>query len=142
MNKFILMWLYLGVASVAYSQTITIKEQETNDPLYLVVLMSGAPKANAATNANGQADISSFRNSDKIEIRMLGYKSLIKSYAELEAAGFEIFLEPSNLNLKEVVVAGTRWSQSSGNVPSKIISISLKELAWQSVRTKKPARRW
>lgn len=122
----------MGMAPVVYSQTITIKEQETNDPLYLVVLMSEAPKVNTATNANGQADISAFKNSDKIEIRMLGYKSIIISYAELEATGFEVFLEPSNLNLKEVVVAGTRWSQTSGNVPSKITSVSLKELALQN----------
>jgi len=132
MNKFILMWLYMGMVSVAYSQTITIKEQETNQPLYLVVLMSEAPRVNTTTNANGQADISAFKKSDKIEIRMLGYKPLIKSYAQLEASDFEVFLEPYNLNLKEVVVAGTRWSQTSGNVPSKIVSVSLKQLNLQN----------
>jgi len=122
----------MGMVSVAYSQTITIKEQETNQPLYLVVLMSEAPRVNTTTNANSQADISAFKKSDKIEIRMLGYKPLIKSYAQLEASDFEVFLEPYNLNLKEVVVAGTRWSQTSGNVPSKIVSVSLKQLNLQN----------
>ncbi|MDZ4709027.1 MAG: TonB-dependent receptor [Saprospiraceae bacterium] len=126
------MWLCLGVISIAYSQTITIKEKESNLPLYLVVILSEVPKAHTTTNVNGQADISAFKNSAQMEIRMLGYKSETKSYIELKTAGFELYLEPSNLNLKEVVVAGTRWSQSSGNVPSKIVSVSLKQLTLQN----------
>jgi hemoglobin/transferrin/lactoferrin receptor protein len=65
----------------------------------------------------------------------LGYKTLIKSYAELESEAFKISLETSNLSLDEVVISGSRWRQSSDNVPSKIISISAKEVALQNPQT-------
>ncbi|HBL79504.1 MAG TPA: TonB-dependent receptor, partial [Aequorivita sp.] len=72
---------------------------------------------------------------EQIEIRSLGYKTLVKSYAELQAAGFTILLEISNLNLDEVVISGSRWRQSSDEVPSKIISISPREVALQNPQT-------
>jgi hemoglobin/transferrin/lactoferrin receptor protein len=53
----------------------------------------------------------------------------------LESEAFKISLETSNLSLDEVVISGSRWRQSSDNVPSKIISISAKEVALQNPQT-------
>jgi hemoglobin/transferrin/lactoferrin receptor protein len=135
MKKIFILWFLLGFMGISYGQTITIKEQETNNPIELVTLSSATSKVYATTNSKGQADISAFKNVEKIEIRSLGYKTIIKSYAELEAAGFVITLETSNLNLDEVVISGSRWRQSSDDIPSKIISISAKEVALQNPQT-------
>lgn len=125
----------MGVVSFSYSQTITIKEQETKKPLNLVTLSSQTPNAFAITNTKGQADISKFKGAEKIEIRMLGFHTLVKSYDELSSTGFELLMESSNLNLDEVVVSATRWRQTSTNIPSKIISISSGEVALQNPQT-------
>jgi len=135
MKKIFILWLLLGISGVACAQTITVSDQESKQPLEQATLISVSPKAFATTNANGQADLSSFRDADKIEISTLGYKTEIKSYAELEKADFKVFLRVSNLNLEEVVVSGTRWRQTSGNVPSKIISISSKDVALYNPQT-------
>jgi len=135
MKHIILLWLVIGVVSFSYSQTITIKEQETKKPLNLVTLSSQTPNAFAITNTKGQADISEFKGTEKIEIRMLGFNTLVKSYDELSSAGFELLMESSNLNLDEVVVSATRWRQTSTNIPSKIISISSSEVALQNPQT-------
>jgi hemoglobin/transferrin/lactoferrin receptor protein len=135
MKKIFILWFLLGFMGISYGQTITIKEQETNNPIELVTLSSATSKVYATTNSKGQADISAFKNVEKIEIRSLGYKTIIKSYAELEAEGFVITLETSNLNLDEVVISGSRWRQSSDDIPSKIISISAKEVALQNPQT-------
>lgn len=135
MKHIILLWLVIGVVSFSYSQTITIKEQETKKPLNLVTLSSQLPNAFAITNTKGQADISEFKGAEKIEIRMLGFHTLVKSYDELSSAGFELLMESSNLNLDEVVVSATRWRQTSTNIPSKIISISSYEVALQNPQT-------
>lgn len=135
MKKYLLLWLLLGWAFWSHAQTITIKDQASNKPLEFVTLLSTNPEAYAVTDENGQADVSSFKDADKIEIRMLGYKVLTKSYADLELVGFKIALELSNLNLEEIVVSATRWQQSSGNVPMKIISISPKDVALQNPQT-------
>lgn len=135
MKHTILLWLIVGFGFVSYSQTITIREQETKKPLNLVTLSSQNPKAFAITNTNGRADISEFKSSEKIEIRMLGFYTLVKSYDELASEDFELSMESSNLNLDEIVISATRWRQTSTNIPSKIISISSSEIALQNPQT-------
>ncbi len=132
MKKLFLLWLLLGFVGTTYSQTITIKDQQTNEPLELVTLSNIKSNLYVTTNSKGQADISAFKDVEKIEIRSLGHKTIVKSYAELEAEGFTISLEISNFSLDEVVVSGSRWRQSSDDVPSKIISISAREVALQN----------
>ena len=135
MKNIILLWLAIGTVTFSYSQTITIKEQGTNKPLDLVTLYSQDPKAFAVTNGNGQADISGFKGSEKIEIRMLGFQTQVKGYDEIVSSGNELWMEPSNLNLDEVVVSATRWRQTSTNIPSKVISISPNEIALLNPQT-------
>jgi len=93
------------------------------------------PNTYAITNAKGQADITAFKGADKIEINRIGYKTKIKSYAELESVLFEVMLEGHTLELDAVVVTVTRWRQMLGNTPSKIISISPKQVATQNPQT-------
>ncbi len=135
MKKLFILWLLLGFVGSSYSQTVTITEQQTSNPVELATLTNANSKLYATTNSKGQADISAFKGVQKIEIRSLGYKTVIKSYSELESEGFKISLETSNLSLDEVVISGSRWRQSSDNVPSKIISISAKEVALQNPQT-------
>lgn len=136
MKKIFLLWILFGfLGNAAMGQTITITEQGTTQPIELVTLANMNNNLYVTTNSKGQADISSFKGVEKIEIRSLGYKTVIKSYAELESEGFNLSLEISNLNLEEVVISGSRWRQSSSDVPSKIISISAKEVALQNPQT-------
>ncbi len=135
MKKIFMLWLLLGFVANSFSQTITITEEQTNTPIELATLTSANSKLYATTNTKGQADVSAFKDVEKIEIRSLGYKSIVKSYSELAAEAFQISLETSNLNLDEVVISGSRWRQSSDEVPSKIISISAKEVALQNPQT-------
>lgn len=135
MKKYILLCLLFWGSALSYAQTIIIKDLETNEPLELATLISESHKLYAVTNTNGKANISTFKDADKIEIRMLGFKTLVKSYAEIEAQNFELSLESSNLNLDEVVVSCTRWRQTSDNVPSKIVLISPKDIALQNPQT-------
>ncbi|MCB0473914.1 MAG: TonB-dependent receptor plug domain-containing protein, partial [Flavobacteriaceae bacterium] len=127
--------IFLGIILNTNAQTITIKDQETKNPLDLVTLISENPRATAVSNADGQADISAFKGSKTIQIRSLGYKTSSKSYAELESANFIIYLVPSNLNLDEVTLAATRWQQVSDNIPARIIAVSPAEAALQNPQT-------
>lgn len=119
----------------ASAQILSIQDKETGAPLEMVTVISENPIAFESTNAKGQADISAFEEAEEIQIRMLGYKTVIKSYAELAKYGFEIELETSGITMDAVVVSGTRWNQKSKDIPSKIISISKKEVALQNPQT-------
>ncbi|MFA6402758.1 MAG: TonB-dependent receptor [Salinivirgaceae bacterium] len=135
MRKIFLLVMGIMFAHAVFAQTITIKNKDTKQPIELVTLMDAKPNAFATTNAEGQADISVFRGSEKIVIRSLGFKTLTKSYAELQAANFEVMLEASVLNLDEVVISGSKWRQNTNNVPSKIISIAPNEVILHNPQT-------
>lgn len=135
MKKIFIALLLLGVYTIAKSQTITINDKETGEPLEAVSLLSTNPRAFAVTDANGQADISAFKDVERIEIQIIGYKLETKSYKDIETTSFKLSLSPSTFNLEGVVVSATRWSQNTGNVPSKIISITLKEVSLQNPQT-------
>lgn len=131
----IILLLLFGVARISYSQILTIKDQETKKPLEMVTLISVNPKAYTITNNEGQADLSAFKDAEKIEVRSLGYKTIITNYAELYSANFLILMDLDNLKLTEVVIVGTRWSQNSGDIPLKTFSISPKEVLIQNPQT-------
>jgi len=135
MKKIYILFLLLVTAIYGKTQTISITDQETGKALEMVTLISENPKAFTTTNVNGQADITNFVGAAKIEIRSLGYKAIIKSYEEIRSDNFKIGMEIYNLNLDEVVVAGTRWRQSSDNIPSKIVTISPTEINLQNPQT-------
>ncbi|WP_188463500.1 TonB-dependent receptor domain-containing protein [Marivirga lumbricoides] len=135
MKKFLLMWWLLAMPFIALSQTITIKDQESNLPIEQVMLISKHPGAFATTNSVGKVDISAFKGAEIIEVRQLSYKPLLISYDAIEAKGFILYMERSNFNLDEVIVSATRWRQTTGNIPAKVVSISPKEVALQNPQT-------
>ncbi|MCB0801642.1 MAG: TonB-dependent receptor [Flavobacteriales bacterium] len=130
-----LFWLMVGLLFYAQSQTITIKDSETAEPLEMVSLISNSPKAFISTNGEGQANIDALKNAELIHIRLLGYETMIVSYHQLEELGFKIQLKQTNITLDQVVVSATRWQQATNNVPSKIVSITPKDVAFQNPQT-------
>ena len=129
MKKFIVLSLCFGLSYIGYCQTITIKDLETGKPIETVALVSEKPKVFTATNAAGQADISAFKDAEKIEIRHLGYKTEIKSYKEIEQMNFVVLMTIAISQFDELVISATRSQQISRNIPSKITIISPKDVA-------------
>lgn len=127
--------LLLGLSLNVFSQTVTIKDKETKEPVELVSLISKNPKAQAETNQKGEADISEFKGAEEIIIRRIGYKTAVVSFNELESMSFEFFLEPKPLYTYDIVVSATRWRQTSSDVPSEIIIVSPVEVDLQNPQT-------
>lgn len=135
MKKICVILMFFGLVYSAYSQTITIRDHKTGEPVELASLESASPRALATTDDKGQADISDFKGAEQIIISRLGYKTLVKSFAELESAAFELTMEPEPFDLHEIVVSATRWRQASSDVPSAIVSILPVETALQNPQT-------
>ncbi len=135
MKKIFLLWLFLGMLHTAFSQTITVRDKESGKPLQQVTLISHEPRAFTTTNSKGQADMAAFRESENMEISTLGHRTVYKTYKELKKENFEIQLEPSVVNMDELVVSATRWSQVSSDVPARITTISKREVSLQNPQT-------
>ncbi|MGE0770306.1 MAG: TonB-dependent receptor [Cyclobacteriaceae bacterium] len=117
------------------AQVVTVRNAETDEPLEMVSLFSETPRAFVSTNSRGQADISAFKDAEKIEIRLLGFKTQVKGFSELELDGFELRLQPFAVSMDEVVVSATRWQKPTSEVPSKVISISSRAVTLQNPQT-------
>ncbi|MBN1252345.1 MAG: TonB-dependent receptor [Bacteroidales bacterium] len=134
MKKIILLF-FLGITISGFSQTTTITDKSTGEPIILATFTSEIPKANTITNNNGQLDLSIFKSAKKIEIRALGYKTEIKSYDQIAIDSFIVELSTSNINIDEIVVSATRWCQKTSDIPSKVISISASKMEIQNPQT-------
>lgn len=128
-------WIVLFVVNFSFSQTLTIKDKESKEPLEAVAIVSKSGKIYSTTNANGQADIKAFVGLKHIVIQSFGYERIVTSYAELKAASFVVFLKPALLSVNEVVVSANRWKQQSAEIPVKITSIQTKDIALQNPQT-------
>jgi hemoglobin/transferrin/lactoferrin receptor protein len=126
-NLFALFVLFFFAPCIILAQEVTVTDAETNIPLVGVNVISIEPKKVFSTDINGKVDVSAFKNSDKIEFRYIGYKTLSFNYQELKNKDFKVALQPSSFNLNPMVVSATKWKQATRNVPAKITSISPKE---------------
>jgi hemoglobin/transferrin/lactoferrin receptor protein len=135
MRKILLLCYLIGMTGYIHSQNITIRDNETLEPIEMVNLISKNQKIATITNSIGQADISAFKGAKKIEITILGYQTEIRSYSELESSSFEIKLIRSDVDIEEVVISANRWNQRLKDIPSKIVSISPTELMLQNPQT-------
>lgn len=128
MKKFITLYILLILGISAFSQIVTVSDYDNGQPVDLVTFTSDQPKAFALTNAEGQADISTFRTAGKIEIRLIGYQTLHLSYDDLEKAGFMVSLNQTAINLDQVVISGSRWNQNQRDIPARILVLSPKDV--------------
>ncbi|MBE0638497.1 MAG: TonB-dependent receptor [Bacteroidales bacterium] len=135
MKKIISTLFFIGLFFIGFSQTISVKDAETGRPLQLVSLVSESPKTSVTTNQQGNAEFSGFKGAEVIEIRLLGYQSMILSYAAIEQNGFIVKLSQTQLSLDEIVISATRWEQNKRDIPNKITSISVKQVALQNPQT-------
>lgn len=135
MNKLLVFLIFCSLGFSVHAQKITVVNNDTKEPIEWVNLISEDPRGLESTNAKGEADISKFEGSAQISIHALGYKTAIKSFAALDSLGFIVGLEPTNLNLDEVVISATGFKQTSANIPSRIATITPQEAALENPQT-------
>ena len=135
MKKFILWCLLLLCSDTIKSQIIYVKDQSNHEPLEVVSIVSDHPKSSIITDEHGSGNITSFKGAERIQFFLLGYKSKVMSFAQLEKAGFIVYLSPSSFSFSQVVVSASRWKQAKREVPMKITKISSKDVALQQPQT-------
>ncbi|PHN01204.1 TonB-dependent receptor [Flavilitoribacter nigricans] len=135
MKKHILMGCLLLLQLAVTAQEITIRDQETREPLAFATIFDAKSNTVTNTDGKGRAEMRDFINSEEIEIQLIGYKHIHTSYEELEQQGFEVLMEPAGLSLDEVVVSAVRWAQERRDVPHKVTTIRPLDVALQNPQT-------
>lgn len=126
-----LLTFFVGVCLIvnAQAQTITIKDEQTHEPLDLVTLYSKNPEASTITDAKGHADISAFKGSDSILIRLISYEPISLSYEQLKENDYKVFMKDALFSLDAVVISASKWEEDKNEIPNKITAIKPKEVA-------------
>lgn len=127
MRILILLLITYLYALVGYGQVLTVLDFESQKPLEMVAIISQESSLAVYTDTQGNAEITSFKNFEKIELRLFGYTTLLKSYSELSELNFTVYLYPSPINLQQAVVSATRWSQNRQEIPARITTITKEE---------------
>lgn len=118
-----------------HAQKIRVLDQNDRHPMAGVSILSESPRAYTYTNEQGEADLSAFISSDRIEIICQGYESIHTSVNDLAKNAYQVYLKPSNIGLEEVFISATRWQEASGNVSQRIIGISPKMVELHNPQT-------
>jgi hemoglobin/transferrin/lactoferrin receptor protein len=118
-----------------HAQQITLTDEDTQSPIKGVVVHSTSPEVTVISDATGKADLSAMKSAQVIEISYPGYATLLRSYEELEAAGFAVTMGPSGLDLDQVIISATRWGQSQRTTASNVTLISSRTIQFQNPQT-------
>jgi len=127
-KKIFLFTVFLFLSFSATSQVVTIINKETKEALEQVTIFHQKTKNYVTTDEKGQVDIQIFKNTEQLEIRFLGFKTKRKSYSEIQKNKFVIELEPSILNMNEIVISASKWKQKKSELATKVSIISNNEI--------------
>ncbi len=135
MRILIMLCLVFCSTYASYSQVLTVYDNLSGQPLELATITSESPRVFAVTNVRGQVNIYDFKGSEKIEIRLVGFKTMQQSYFELEKTQFIIKMDKAEFSLDDVVISATKWNQSKKDIPSKVTTITPKSVELQNPQT-------
>ena len=112
-----------ALSITGFSQTITIRDISTREPLEKAVIQDKNNKQ-VFTDAKGNADISALNKGDSILIFSFGYSSK-KSFVTTDAT---IYLSSKSVNLDEIVLSANRKSEHKIDVPYSMEIIKQKDI--------------
>jgi hemoglobin/transferrin/lactoferrin receptor protein len=127
--------LCLASVGISQTQTLTVVDAKTNEPVEMVQIGCKGYTKQLFTNENGKADITPFKGLNDIIIKLFGYETLEFNYQQLKELGFQVKIVPSVFTLNEVVISANKWNQLSSDVPMKITRISQRDIAFQNPQT-------
>jgi hemoglobin/transferrin/lactoferrin receptor protein len=130
-----LLFIAPAASAPVHAQILTVRDDGTGEALINVSLYSPDARASALTDLKGRVALARFRGADSIRFDHIGHRTLWRSYAELEAAGFELRMEEVAFRMSEVVVSATRWRLPEADLPQRVISLFPSDNRLQNMQT-------
>ena len=135
MSRIFILLLIVLAGLTANSQTITVFDNSNLQPIENLVLVNLQHTKTALTDNHGKAKLDAFNPNDNIFFQHPSYQELVLSFDQIKDLHFKIGLNASIINLSEVVVSASKWEQKREEVPNKISTIHVKEVAFFNPQT-------
>jgi hemoglobin/transferrin/lactoferrin receptor protein len=129
-----LYYLLLGAilfCNVMHSQTLTVRDEITLQPIPGAMFRSIDPALSVFTDNKGSADISVMKGADSIEIVFTGYHELWTSYETLRTTD-QVLLKESAYVFNEVVISANRFEAEAENIAQPVELITASEIAFSN----------
>lgn len=127
-------FLLITFSQLTFSQTITIINTETNEPIENLTLVGDNEKTRLTTDQNGRVDISQLNTEKHILIYEDSYFIQTISYEELKSQR-KIHISTNSFELEEVVISPSKWVQQIKKTPNKVVPILHGEYELQNSQT-------
>ena len=129
MKSLLVCLVLTGSYVLSYGQVITVVNDLNGRPVELAVLSSEKHTSGEFTNHLGQIKSELFEGEEWIIVRSLGYQTLRVEIDDLPGMNYIIRMKNEDLSLDQVIISASRFNQSSRDVPSKVSTISSKDVA-------------
>lgn len=129
MQKHHLFILLTGLSLTSLSQTITVRDKSSREPLQDVVIQD-KNNLQIKTDARGKANISSLLKGDSVFVYQFGYAT--KKVYLAEGADVSIDLVAKSFDLDEIVLSANRKAESKIDVPFAMEIIKQKDIEFSN----------
>jgi len=133
-NIFLILFIILVSSGIMFSQTVTVLDKETLKPLNNVQIAVDE-KETILTNILGQADITKFKNADRIRFQLTGYANEYVSYSFLVSNGYKVTLNEKTYSTDEIIISADRYKELMKDVPRQLDVLNEKDINYANVQT-------
>ncbi|WP_299112472.1 TonB-dependent receptor [uncultured Winogradskyella sp.] len=126
--------LFLFVQMV-FSQTITVLEVGTNEPVSGVALYNLKKTKYVVTDINGKAQLNIFNDREIIYFQNLLYEKTQFRKLEIAEKNYTIYLTFKVESLNQIVISASKFEQNKRDIPQTIVSLDAKEIALTNPQT-------
>ena len=120
---------------LSFSQTITVLEEGSNEPIPGVALYNLKKTKYVVTDIDGKAKLDNFNDREIIYFQNLLYEKLQLRKFEISESNNVVYLIPKVEGLDQIVISVSKFEQSKSDIPQSIVSISAKEIALANPQT-------
>ena len=118
------------------SQVITVRDRVTHQPIEFATVIVISKQELFITDAKGRADLKHIpAANDSIHVRYVGYQRVALTWAQIEAIGFHVLLQATQVGLEEVVISSARWEKPRSDVTNKVATIRPMSIALNNPQT-------
>ena len=126
--------LFLFLVVLGHSQTITVLEEGTEEPIAGVAIYNLRKTTSVITDLKGQASLELFDLNETIYFQNLLYKKRTLKISKLDG-DVTIYLTPKIEDLNQIVVSASKFEQSKRDIPQTIVNINAKDIEFENPQT-------
>ncbi len=125
-----LLWGIMGSALAQQTLDLTIKDEDSKNPIFGVTVSVAGTPSGGVSDINGYVKLSDLPTGKvNLIFQHVGYNTKEQQLIlPLETAVFEVFLQETHEELEEITISSTRSSRSIANIPTRVEFIAGEEL--------------